>query len=160
MIYIALGTSLDDKAANLREAASFLRSIASKEPGFSSIWETAPVGPSSNTFLNAVAGLESHLSPSALLRSLKEYEEQAGRDLSAARWSDRIIDLDIIGYHGNMYLDADLEIPHPRYKDRLFVLYPLQEVCPGWTDPENGDHIDDLIGRAAPLPLSKSGIKW
>jgi len=59
MIFIALGTSLDDKAANLREAASFLRTVSAGEPKFSSIWETAPVGPSSNTFLNAVAALES-----------------------------------------------------------------------------------------------------
>ncbi|KPP99150.1 MAG: 2-amino-4-hydroxy-6-hydroxymethyldihydropteridine diphosphokinase FolK [Bacteroidetes bacterium HLUCCA01] len=160
MIFIALGTSLDDKAANLREAASFLRTVSAGEPKFSSIWETAPVGPSSNTFLNAVAALESPLEPSALLRSVKEYEEQAGRNLSAARWSDRIIDLDIIGYHGRVYLDADLEIPHPRYRERLFVLCPLREVAPGWTDPENGDHIDTLIRNAAPLQLSKSRIKW
>ncbi|MCC5926492.1 MAG: 2-amino-4-hydroxy-6-hydroxymethyldihydropteridine diphosphokinase [Bacteroidetes bacterium] len=160
MIYIALGTSLADKAANLREAASFLESISEHKPVYSSIWETEPVGPSQHVFYNAVIGLRCDRTPSALLGLLKEYEEQAGRDLSAPRWSDRIIDLDIIGYNRTVYMDADLEIPHPRYKDRLFVLEPLREIAPDWTDPESGEHIDDLILRAVPLALSKSTVMW
>ena len=160
MIVIALGTSLADKAANLRDAASFLESISDEPLIRSSIWETEPVGPSENLFYNAVVALRSDLTPSALLALLKDYEEQAGRDLSAERWSDRIIDLDIIGYNGQLYMDADLEIPHPRYNNRLFVLEPLREIDPDWTDPETCDGIDDLILRAAPLSLSKSTVKW
>lgn len=160
MIIIALGTSLGDKAANLREAASFLESIAEGGIQRSSIWETEPVGPSENLFYNAVVALRSELTPQALLHLLKEYEERAGRDLSAARWSDRVIDLDIIGYNGTVYVDADLEIPHPRYHDRLFVLEPLREVVPDWRDPETGNDLEALILRAAPLSLSKSAVKW
>lgn len=160
MICIALGTSVGDKAENLKQALSFLSDFSDVAVKKSSIWETAPVGPSKNTFLNAVVFIESKLLPGKILQAIKVYEEQAGRDLMAPRWSDRIIDLDIIAYNRMIYVDENLEIPHKSYKDRLFVLKPLQEISPNWVDPETGDHIDEIIRRAAPLSLSKSPVKW
>jgi 2-amino-4-hydroxy-6-hydroxymethyldihydropteridine diphosphokinase len=157
---IALGSSSGDKHIQLRKALNFLETLTEGDITTSSIWETDPVGPAENTFLNAVVRLETSLSPGALLRSLKKYEESAGRDLSAPKWSDRVIDLDIIAYGTHVCLESDLEIPHPMYRERLFVLEPLLEIQPAWTDPENGDSIDDIIRRAPALQLSKTSLKW
>lgn len=161
MTIIALGTSLGNKKKNLSEAASFLRSLAADNSlKQSSIWETDPVGPSEKTFFNAVIAMECDLPPNELLLALKAYETESGRDQSAPRWSDRIIDLDIIARGNNLFIGPELEIPHPLYTKRRFVLCPLQEIMPGWTDPLTGAHIDDLILKADPLRLSKTSLKW
>lgn len=157
---IALGSSSGNRLAHLRKALSYLETLSEGDVKTSSIWETDPVGQAENLFLNAVAGIETTLTPGALLRSLKRYEESAGRDLSAPRWSDRTIDLDIIACGTIVCVEADLEIPHPYYRERRFVLEPLREIYPFWTDPETGDSIDDLILRAPLLRLSKSALKW
>jgi 2-amino-4-hydroxy-6-hydroxymethyldihydropteridine diphosphokinase len=159
-VVIALGSSLDDKHSYLKNSLRFLKTILGENLQKSSIWETDPVGPSNNTFYNAVVLGETSLNPWELLKGLKKYEVEIGRDPKAIRWSDREIDLDIIAYGSTIYIDADLEIPHPRYIDRLFVLEPLREIAPNWLDPESGEHIENLIVRATPLRLSKTSLKW
>lgn len=159
-VVIALGSSLNDKHTYLKDALRFLETILGDDLKKSSIWETDPVGPSKNTFFNAVVVGETTLKPWELLDALKSHESETGRDTTAARWSDREIDLDIIAYGSTIYVGADLEIPHPRYIDRLFVLEPLREIAPNWLDLESGEHIENLIVRATPLRLSKTSLKW
>lgn len=159
-VLIALGSSIGNKEQNLKNAQKFLDTISDGALKCSSIWETDPVGPSKNTFFNAVIALNYALTPAELIVKLKQHEENAGRDLHAERWSDRVIDLDIIAFGNKVYNDADLEIPHKLYKTRLFVLEPLREIFPNWIDPESGDHIVEIIQRAAPLRLSKTSVKW
>jgi 2-amino-4-hydroxy-6-hydroxymethyldihydropteridine diphosphokinase len=159
-VILALGSSTGKKLKNLSLAKDFLFELS--EGGFrnSSIWETEPVGLAMNTFYNAVIELHSDLSPDELLTRIKEYEELAGRDLTAPRWSDRIIDIDIIDFNGQIHVSANLEIPHPEYKNRRFVLNPLSELYPNWTDALTGCHIDELIFKAPPIQLSKMSVKW
>jgi 2-amino-4-hydroxy-6-hydroxymethyldihydropteridine diphosphokinase len=159
-VILALGTSSGNKLANLSLAKEFLRSLSTKEFTFSSIWETEPVGLAENLFYNAVLLMETDLSPDQLLQNIKQYEASAGRDLSAPRWSDRIIDIDIIDFNKLMHVSENLEIPHREYLNRRFVLCPLQELFPEWTDPLSGCHIDELIFKAPPIQLSKMSVKW
>jgi 2-amino-4-hydroxy-6-hydroxymethyldihydropteridine diphosphokinase len=159
-VVIALGSSLDDKHLYLKDALHFLHTLFGEDLKKSSIWETDPVGPSKNTFYNAVVMGETTLKPWEIFKALKKHESETGRNPNAAKWTDREIDLDIIAYGSSLYIDADLEIPHPRYIDRLFVLEPLREIAPNWLDLESGEHIENLIMRASPLRLSKTSLKW
>lgn len=159
-VILALGSSMGKKAQRLSDAKEFLSQLSSSVIRYSSIWETEPVGIARNQFYNAVVEIYYEGTPRDLLKLIKQYEIDAGRDQNSERWTDRPIDIDIIDFGSSFYLDADLEIPHPRYKERLFVLSPLQDLEPSWMDTISGDHIDDLIKKAPPLRLSKIRAKW
>lgn len=159
-VILALGSSMGNKTLHLTNAKDFLAELSSSSIRYSSIWETEPVGIAQNQFYNAVVEIYYNGSPNELLKQIKEYEVGAGRDQNSARWTDRPIDIDIIDFGGSFYLDADLEVPHPRYKERLFVLSPLQDLEPFWMDSTSGDHIDEMIKRAQPIRLSKITSKW
>lgn len=159
-VILALGSSMGDKAQQLSDAKRFLSEFSSSEVRYSSIWETEPVGIAQNQFYNAVVEITFSGSPAELFRLIKQYERDSGRDQYAAKWDDRPIDIDIIDFGGIYYLDAYLEIPHPRYKERLFVLSPLLDIEPFWIDSTSGDHIDELIKKAQPIRLSKIMAKW
>lgn len=159
-VILALGSSSGNKLSNLSLAKIFLESLTTVELKFSSIWETEPIGIANNQFYNATIILGTELSPGQLLQKIKHYEASAGRDMSAPRWSDRVIDIDIIDFNKHIFVSESLEIPHKEYKYRRFVLCPLQELSPEWTDPISGCHIDELIFKAPPIQLSKMSVKW
>lgn len=95
----------------------------------SRIIETAPVGGPARQgkFLNAVLKIKTNLTPLALLKHLKNIEEELGRK-KTVRWGPRIIDLDIL-FYGDKIIDTKaLKIPHPRMLERAFVLRPLLEL--------------------------------
>lgn len=159
-VILALGSSMGDKSQILSDARKFLLELSASDIRCSSIWETEPVGIARNQFFNAVVEIEYNGSPEELLKAIKAYEADAGRDQDAPRWADRPIDIDIIDFDRKLYVGADLEIPHPRYHERQFVLYPLQEIALSWIDLATGEHIDDMIKKAPPIRLSKITAKW
>ncbi len=118
----------------------------------SSIWKTAPVPVSDQPwYRNAVCMIETDLGPLALLAEIKRIEREFGREVSEIN-APRVIDLDILTYQGMVMEEADLVLPHPRMCERAFVLYPLQEVAPGWHHPVVGKTVDQMI---AELPLGQ-----
>jgi 2-amino-4-hydroxy-6-hydroxymethyldihydropteridine diphosphokinase len=159
-VTLALGSSLGNKTEILTKSKHFLAGLSSDGIVHSSIWETEPVGIASKPFYNSVVQIYYEGTAESLFKLIKSFESDSGRDLQAPRWSDRLIDIDIIDYYGKMIVTPDLEIPHPRYTHRLFVLHPLQEIDREWTDPLSGDHISDLIKKATPIQLSKKSVKW
>ena len=131
---IALGSNIADRLANLREGGK--RACSLHEPGppirSSSIFETSPVDcePETTTYLNAVMEINFSGPPVALLDWLLEIERAMGRPSRRPRNSPRIIDLDVL-YVGNLVLNnSEIIIPHPRLRQRRFVLAPLAEVSP------------------------------
>jgi 2-amino-4-hydroxy-6-hydroxymethyldihydropteridine diphosphokinase len=113
--------------------------LASKAPAFagarcSRITESRPVGPGTRRYANAVALIESDLSPEKLLHKLKKIERAAGRR-PGRRWGDRPLDLDIIAWSGGIWASRGLTIPHADFRKRRFVLSPLCEIAPDWRDP-------------------------
>ncbi len=96
--------------------------------------ETAPLGPSTRSYANAVALIYTDLDPPALLAHLKSIERAYGRR-TGRRWGDRPLDLDIIGWSGGIWASRGLSIPHPAFRTRRFVLAPLVEIAPDWRDP-------------------------
>ncbi len=159
-VVLALGSSMGNKLKRLSEARDFLTGLSSSDIRCSSIWETEPVGIAQNQFYNTVVQIHYDGAQADLLKLIKQHELHAGRDQHSPRWADRPIDIDIIDFGGTFYLDADLEIPHPAYKNRLFVLYPLQDLEPSWMDSVTGDHIEDMIKIAPRMRLSKIKAKW
>jgi 2-amino-4-hydroxy-6-hydroxymethyldihydropteridine diphosphokinase len=137
---IALGSNLGDRAATLAEAIGHLKSL--HEDGeflVSSVFETEPVDcpPGSSLFLNGVLELETSLEPLQLLQRLQTLERRFGRPSDHGVNQPRTLDLDLL-YCDEMTLQLpELELPHPRITERLFVLAPLAEIRPeiklsGW----------------------------
>ncbi len=103
--------------------------------GASSLYVTAPIGgPPQEDYLNQVVELRTHLSPRDLLSAVQEIETTLGRERQV-KWGSRTIDLDILWYHGLLFQESDLVIPHPRIEERRFVLEPLAELAPSLVLP-------------------------
>lgn len=128
---IALGSNLEDPEAQLRSAFEELGALpATKLLQRSRIYRTRPVGFADQPdFLNACALVETSLAPRALLDALLAIERRHGR-VRTVRNGPRTLDLDIILYGDARIDEPDLKIPHPRAREREFVLEPLRDVWP------------------------------
>lgn len=130
-IYIALGSNLGDREATIRAALRDLEEKADiRVVRCSTLQETDPVGgpPGQGPYLNAVAQLDTRLSPRELLARLLEIERRHGRRRDAPN-GPRTLDLDLLLF-GDRVIDEDgLTVPHPRMWQRPFVTQPLEEIC-------------------------------
>lgn len=159
-VIIGLGSNLNDPHNQLKQAYQFLHSLSSSEIISSSIYQSEPVGPSEQDFLNAVVIIQTESDPEILFKKLKNQEKLQGRPSRYPKWTSRTIDLDIIAYD-NLVLETDtLIIPHAEYKNRLFVLYPLREVLPDWKDIRDAQHIEEMISNAPQIRIKKTKLAW
>lgn len=121
----------------------------------SPVIRSAPLGPSSRRFANAVALIESEETPPAMLARLKTLERTAGRR-SGRRWGARVLDLDLLLWSGGAWNGPGLAVPHPSLRERAFVLEPLATVAPGWRDPLTGRTVRQLLARLRrPRPVDR-----
>ena len=150
-VAIALGSNLGDRDRYLRDAIEALGpSISSLR--VSTFHDTAPVGVGDQPrFLNAAATGRTSLSPRELITRLLEIEQQFGRERPYAG-APRTLDLDLILYGDVMTEEPGLSVPHPRFRERRFVLEPLAEIAPDWTDPVTGKTITALLRACAEDP--------
>ncbi|QBK05239.1 2-amino-4-hydroxy-6-hydroxymethyldihydropteridine diphosphokinase [Hylemonella gracilis] len=132
--YVGLGANLGDARETLRHALVELdRLPGTRLVRASSIYRSAPVDAQGPDFWNAVAGIETRLNPYELLAALQQLEQAAGRE-RPYRNAPRTLDLDLL-LHGVLRQDdPELTLPHPRMRDRAFVLLPLAEIAPGLVD--------------------------
>ena len=145
--YVGLGANLGDREAAIRAAAE---AIGARR--LSPIVETEPWGYEDQPrFLNAVAELDTDLSPRALLDRLLEVERALGRDRSGPRWGPRTIDLDLLLYDEERIAEPGLEVPHPRLHERAFVLEPLAALVPELRIPGHGTVSEALAGLQSGL---------
>ncbi len=141
---IALGSNLGDSPAILKDALHELSARAEiRLVACSRFYQTAPVGPPQPDYLNACAVVSTTLSPHALLQTLLTVEQHFGR-VRRERWGPRSLDLDLLLYGDIILAELDLEIPHPRFRERAFVLVPLAEIAPDWRDPVTGQSVQAL----------------
>jgi 2-amino-4-hydroxy-6-hydroxymethyldihydropteridine diphosphokinase len=153
IIYLALGTNLGDRPANLRAALQALAPEV-RVRAESRIYETPPWGyVDQPAFLNMAVEAETGLGPGALLDHLKRIEAGAGR-VPTFRYGPRLIDIDILFYDDLVLASDRLTIPHPRLHERAFVLAPLMDLAPGRVHPVLGRSLADLLAGQ-----DQSGIK-
>jgi len=144
-IAIALGSNLGDRETHLRDAIASLTPVLSHLRA-SSFHETVPVdvvGPQP-MFLNAAAVGESPLSAPAILDVLRAVEQGFGRERPHPR-APRTLDLDLILYGERVIRSPGLTVPHPRFRERRFVLEPLAEIAADWIDPVTGKTVGELL---------------
>jgi 2-amino-4-hydroxy-6-hydroxymethyldihydropteridine diphosphokinase len=110
----------------------------------SSVYESRAVDlTDQGDFLNAVVLARSSKQPEALLGLIRELESAAGRKRSIPR-GPRILDVDLVLLGDRIVREPDLVVPHPRWRDRSFVMLPLREIAPGLRDPETGWTVEEL----------------
>lgn len=143
--YLGLGSNLGDRLAHLRQAVRQLDSEAPRlsVTAVSPVYETEPIGgPEQGAYLNIVAEISTSHSPQDLLRRCLEVERHAKR-IRKERWGPRTLDIDILWMDGISVSQDKLTIPHPRMRQRRFVMMPLGDLAPefldDWDDPEDGD---------------------
>lgn len=143
-VYIALGSNLGDRAANLEAAIAELGpEIVLRDR--SAVYETEPRYVTGQPrFLNMAVRGETDLGADDLLRHLKELEKSLGRT-GGVRYGPRLIDLDILLYGDAVIETPGLSIPHPRLAERAFVLRPLADIAPRLVHPVTGKTIDRIL---------------
>lgn len=143
--YVGLGSNLGDRQENLRAALSELRGLpAITLMRVSSLYATAPVGVTEQPeFLNALAALETSLSAMDLLGVFLHLENKMGR-VRTFRWGPRVIDLDLLLYGDAQIALPFLTVPHPRLRERAFVLVPLAEIAPELVLPGDQRTVEEL----------------
>lgn len=137
--FIGLGANLDDPGAQVMRALDELAGLRHCTlAARSSLWRSAPVGYQAQPdFINAVARVDSGLSPEQLLGELQRVEAAHGRLRSFAN-APRTLDLDLLLYGDETLATPRLTLPHPRMHERAFVLMPLLEIAPDTVIPGRG----------------------
>ena len=156
MILVALGSNIGGPWGSPRQAVARtlveLNQFPLKLKNASSLIITKPYGfLNQPDFVNAVALIETALSPEALMAKLHAIERAAGRR-RRKRWGPRCLDLDLLDYHGLTRSGArntlkPLRLPHPGIADRKFVLAPMLEVAPTWRHPINHQTASDMLKK-------------
>ncbi len=151
---VAVGANLGDRLGALQLAVDSLAGTPEVTvERVSSVYETDPVGgPDQPDFLNAVLLVQTTLTPGQLLDRAQAVEAEAGR-VRDVRWGPRTLDVDLIAYAEHTCSDARLTLPHPRARERAFVLVPWCEIDPHARLPEHGPVADLLAG------LDTSGVR-
>lgn len=144
IVYLALGSNLDDRLANLKQAIATLppqMEVKAK----SYVYETPPWGHEDQPkFLNQVVMVKTYLEPEPLLKHLKRLETTLGRKASF-QYGPRLIDIDILFYDDLVLDSPSLVIPHPRLHERGFVLLPLMDIAPDLIHPVIKKSVRELI---------------
>jgi 2-amino-4-hydroxy-6-hydroxymethyldihydropteridine diphosphokinase len=145
-VYIGVGSNVGKKKDNFLEALDRLAKLPdTKILKESSLYESEPLGDSTDWYVNGAIEIETKFKPEMLLNKFKNIERAMGRKKVKKRWGARIIDLDILLYDGLVMKKKNLHIPHPEMPNRKFVLIPLSEIAPQVIHPELGVTISELL---------------
>ena len=145
-VYIGLGSNLATPLEQLRSALTALTALPQTQLiAQSSFYASDPLGPADQPrYVNAVAALDTELSPLALLDALQTIELEQGRTRKAERWGPRTLDLDILLFGERQLDEPRLTVPHYHMHARAFVLYPLAEIAPDLQLPD-GRALTELL---------------
>ena len=153
-VYLALGSNLGDRLANLKQAIDSLTpqmEVRAK----SSVYETPPWGYADQPkFLNQVVKAKTYLDPEPLLKHLKRLEVALGRQASFPN-GPRLIDMDILFYNDLILNTSSLVIPHPRLHERGFVLLPLMELNPDLVHPLSKKSVREMAAKCDVAGIEK-----
>lgn len=151
-VAIALGSNLGDRHAHLDWAVDRLRNLLT-DLRVSTFIETDPVDVPDDQppYLNAVVVGKTSLDPEALLNALHTLERERGRERRSFR-AARTLDLDLILYGDVIRGEDSVQLPHPRFRERLFVMGPLAEIADELVDPLTGKTARQLLFELTAKP--------
>lgn len=146
-VYIGLGSNLAEPQQQLRGALMALDALPdSRLVAVSSLYASDPLGPADQPrYNNAVAALDTSLSPLQMLDALQAIEQAQGRERKDERWGPRTLDLDILLFGERLLDEPRLTIPHYHLHARAFVLYPLAEIAPAELQLPDGRKLAALL---------------
>jgi 2-amino-4-hydroxy-6-hydroxymethyldihydropteridine diphosphokinase len=144
-VYLSLGSNLGDRTAHIEQALARLAEEGVHIVKRSSFYETEPVEfLDQGWFLNIAVKAETEFTPPELLRVILQVEQELGRKRTV-RSGPRTIDIDILLFDENVERADELEIPHPRMRERRFVLVPMAEIAPELRHPELSLTMSELL---------------
>jgi len=146
-VYLSLGSNLGNKPAHLLRSIGYIAEKIGKISAISSVYETKPWGfESDNDFLNMVACVETQLPPDEVLAVAQAIEKTMGRvQKTQDSYHDRVIDIDLIAYGDLIIQTESLQLPHPLFHKRQFVLEPFNEIAPDFVHPVFHKKVKDLL---------------
>jgi 2-amino-4-hydroxy-6-hydroxymethyldihydropteridine diphosphokinase len=146
--WIGMGSNLGESIANLKRSLALISELPNTEVrSLSPLYRTEPWGLEDQPpFMNAVAELRTGLDPHVLLDSLLAIETRLGRRRDGPRWGPRLVDLDILVFDDQVVDEESLQLPHPRLRERAFVLVPLNDLAPTLVIPGLG-RVDLCLAR-------------
>ena len=144
--YLSIGSNLGDRLTHLKNGINDLRALECKIVLCSSIYETAAIGMGdAPAFYNACVYGTTTLDASTFMTQLLEIEQKNGRDRNLIGINSRTLDLDILLFGDQVLRSEHLNLPHPRYRLRKFVLFPLLEIAPDLIDPEELKPVNEYL---------------
>ncbi|MBL06300.1 MAG: 2-amino-4-hydroxy-6-hydroxymethyldihydropteridine diphosphokinase [Chloroflexi bacterium] len=148
-VFLSLGTNLGNREKNISNCLNQLEKI-SEIKNISKIYETIPykVEIEQENFLNLAVEINFFDSVENLLIQINKIEKELGRVRSSIRNEPREIDIDIIFFADQIINEKDLIVPHPRFRERLFVLEPLNDIAPKFLDPITNKTVSELLINA------------
>jgi 2-amino-4-hydroxy-6-hydroxymethyldihydropteridine diphosphokinase len=139
--FLSLGSNMGDRRSLLRQAIASLPDVVAVSP----VYETDPVGgPDQGPFLNVIVQLDTDIAPNALLGICHRIESAANR-VRTERWGPRTLDVDIVWMDGVVMDTERLTLPHPRWKERRFVLAPMRDLAPDLVDASDIEMSDGRV---------------
>ncbi|HEY4831834.1 MAG TPA: 2-amino-4-hydroxy-6-hydroxymethyldihydropteridine diphosphokinase [Waddliaceae bacterium] len=157
-VFVALGSNIGDRAAVLRQALEEIERIEQVfDLNCSNFYRTSPVSPiPQDDYLNAVCSFTTALTPKQLHCCLQKIETKLGKK-PKPKEAPRILDLDLLFFGTEPYRDAQLEIPHPRWMERKFVLIPLADLAEELVVPSpKGNRLINIKKMIELLPNNES----
>jgi 2-amino-4-hydroxy-6-hydroxymethyldihydropteridine diphosphokinase len=152
VVALGLGANLGDRLATLQRAVDLLAAEGVRTVASSRVWRTEPIGgpPGQPDYLNAVVRAETALDAGEVLAAANRVEAALGRTREV-RWGPRTIDIDVLLFDDEVRDDPELTIPHPRLRERAFVVLPLLDIDPDPILPDGTRVLD--------LPLDPDGAE-
>jgi len=147
IVLLSIGSNLGNRERTIFLCVEALGEIPNtKLLRSASLLDTVAIGPEQPNFINSAVVLETTLLPAKLLAETTRIEDDFGRERSV-RWGARTLDIDIILFGDTVILTESLEIPHPRFREREFVLTPACEIAPDFIDPVSGKTVRQLLSQ-------------
>lgn len=144
--YLGLGSNVGERLEQLESAIKILDNVEGVQVSqISSVYETEPVGYVDQTnFLNLCVEVKTELTPQQLLQQCFYTEQQLHR-VRDIRWGPRTLDVDILLYEDEIIEEENLIVPHPRMRERAFVLTPLSDIAADVVEPRTQLSISELV---------------